>query len=344
MLSYLATIALAAVILPSGSSAHYFFPNFIAGGVSTDYFEYVREHTTGFMPQKGTYDSLDFRCNVGSLQNAGKTGVYEIEAGSEIGFATDFGAQIQHPGPLLVYMSKAPGDVHDYDGSGGWFKIYEVGPKAFTSDGIEWGTTGLSNFTFTVPKATPPGQYLVRIEHIALHGALVFGQAELYMNCAQINVTGTGTGTPLPIVEIPGVYTGREPGILFDMYYPIPTNYTMPGPAVWTGDNSGDDFATTSAKLAAPSTSLSTFSTVASSSTIPTASVVAASSTLTIALVIPSSSNLSSKSLYTSKKCHHYTNSTISATKPRQTTAFAAKPFVTNSPSTVTVTVTSCIC
>ncbi|KAK7047436.1 hypothetical protein VNI00_006667 [Paramarasmius palmivorus] len=38
-----------------------------------------------------------------------------------------------------------------------------------------------------------------------------------------------------PLVSIPGVYTGNEPGILINIYYPIPTSYTQPGPAVWSG-------------------------------------------------------------------------------------------------------------
>ena len=35
---------------------------------------------------------------------------------------------IWHPGPLSIYLSRAPtGDVREYDGSGQWFKIYELG-------------------------------------------------------------------------------------------------------------------------------------------------------------------------------------------------------------------------
>ncbi|KAG6827156.1 hypothetical protein H0H93_015822, partial [Arthromyces matolae] len=66
--------------------------------------------------------------------------------------------------------------------------------------------------------------------------------------CGQINVTGGGSGTPGPLVSIPGVYTGnarflssrqtrlvadlilQEPGILINIYYPVPTSYTNPGP------------------------------------------------------------------------------------------------------------------
>lgn len=43
--------------------------------------------------------------------------------------------------------------------------------------------------------------------------------AQFYVSCAQINVTGGGSGNPGPLVSIPGVYTGREPGIMLNIYY-----------------------------------------------------------------------------------------------------------------------------
>lgn len=230
-MKFIAAIAFAAG-LPL-ASAHYFFPNLIVNGNFTGYNEFVRETTQGFMPLKGKYDTTDFRCNTGSLDSAKKTGVYKVKAGDEIGFGLNFGGQILHPGPMQAYMSKAPGNVQDYDGSGDWFKVYENGPVAFSNEGIQWGSYGHGNFTFTLPKETPAGQYLVRIEHVAVHGAGDFGGAELYLNCAQIEVESTSTATPGPLVKIPGVYTGYEPGILFYMYRPYIVNFTMPGPARW---------------------------------------------------------------------------------------------------------------
>lgn len=214
-------------------SAHYFFPHLIANGNFTSYYEYVRDNSQNYMPMKAGYDSDDFRCRTDSQLHAADTGVYKVKAGDEIGLGTAFDAKIGHPGPLQVYMSKAPGDVREYDGSGDWFKVYELGPKAFSSDGIQWGATDVGNFTFTLPEETPAGQYLVRIEHIGLHGAGEFGGAEFFYNCAQIEVESDSTATPGPLVKIPGLYTGYEPGILFYMYRPWIVNYTMPGPAVW---------------------------------------------------------------------------------------------------------------
>lgn len=258
-------LALAAAGWPATCSAHYFFPHFIHGDDFTEFFEYVRENTNNFVPQKNIYNSNDFRCNQGSLDFAKTTGVYKVKAGDTIGFGTDFGATIQHPGPLQVYLSQAPGDVRDYDGSGDWVKIYELGPTSFDDQGAHWGVTGLTNLTFTLPKETPAGQYLVRIEHIAVHGALTFGGAELYFNCAQIDVESDSTAVLSPSVKIPGVYTGSEPGILFDMYSPVTTNYTMPGPEVWPGlpgSSSPSPVASSSDLPTGATSSVSTFATV----------------------------------------------------------------------------------
>lgn len=74
---------------------------------------------------------------------------------------------------------------------------------------------------FTVPKSTPSGNYLIRMEHVAIHGASTVGGAQFYISCAQVTVTGGGSGSPGPKVSIPGVYTGNEPGLLINIYWPI---------------------------------------------------------------------------------------------------------------------------
>ena len=64
-------------------------------------------------------------------------------------------------------------------------------------------------FTFTIPSSLPSGQYLIRVEQIALHVASTYGGAQFYIGCAQVNVVNGGSGTPGPLVAIPGVYTGN---------------------------------------------------------------------------------------------------------------------------------------
>lgn len=152
-------------------------------------------------------------------------------------------------------MAKVPAGktAATWDGSGNvWFKIYAE--KANVANGaLTWGSLSMSTpsefrygcrvnhssadaatASVTIPKATPSGEYLLRIEHIALHSASTINGAQIYLSCAQIKVTGGGSGTPSPLVAFPGAYTAGEKGLQVNIYSGQ-TSYTPPGPAVWTG-------------------------------------------------------------------------------------------------------------
>ncbi|EGO19398.1 family 61 glycoside hydrolase [Serpula lacrymans var. lacrymans S7.9] len=225
-------LSIAAVLLPS-VSAHYRWTSLVVGSTITTAYEYVRQNTNDNSPVTDV-TSTDLRCNVGGLASGATTSTYTVSAGSVVGLALD--QAIYHPGVVNIYMAKAPANVSAWDGSGAvWFKVHEV--TAITNGGtsISWPSVGMSQVTFTLPASIPDGQYFVRAEDIALHVAESYGGAQFYLSCAQINVQNGGNGTPGPLVSIPGVYTGYEPGILINIYSPIPANYTQPGPAVWTG-------------------------------------------------------------------------------------------------------------
>jgi hypothetical protein len=87
----------------------------------------------------------------------------------------------------------------------------------------------------TIPKSLPDGEYLLRVEHIALHMASQQNGAQFYLACSQIKITGGGSGSPGPLVSFPGAYSGSDPGIKVDIYQMNPSSYRGPGPAIWTG-------------------------------------------------------------------------------------------------------------
>ena len=90
---------------------------------------------------------------------------------------------------------------------------------------------------FNLPQCIAPGQYLLRVETLALHSASKPGQAQFYMSCAQINVSGSGSFTPSQTVSFPGAYQQNGPGIQTSIYGLTgqPDNggksYQIPGPA-----------------------------------------------------------------------------------------------------------------
>jgi hypothetical protein len=114
-----------------------------------------------------------------------------------------------------------------------WFKIYAEKANA-GSGGLSWASLNQAAFPVTIPKNVPSGEYLLRIEHIALHGASALNGAQLYISCAQLSVTGGGSGTPGPLVAFPGAYKNTDAGLKVNIYGGQ-GSYTPPGPAVWTG-------------------------------------------------------------------------------------------------------------
>lgn len=237
------------------ASAHYFFETNIVNGAASQPWQYIREFTrpTAFNPIKFSsnpaedirdnsfIDSEDIICNQGAFTNAAKTDVLEVAAGSEVRVKLGVQARMEHPGPALVYMSRAPGDdVKAYDGSGDWFKIFEEDVcntgGDFTTDA--WCTWSEDEMAADIPADTPDGEYLVRFEHIGVHRSHV-NQPEHYVSCVQVKVTGGGSGTPGPTVQFPGAYKDTDAYATFSIYggqIPFP----MPGPAVWSSGNGGD--------------------------------------------------------------------------------------------------------
>jgi hypothetical protein len=83
----------------------------------------------------------------------------------------------------------------------------------------------------TIPSCIAAGQYLLRVEHIALHSQ----PAQIYISCGQIQVTGGGSTTPTKLASFPGAYTSSDPGLKVNIYGgAAPSTYQNPGPAVFT--------------------------------------------------------------------------------------------------------------
>jgi len=137
---------------------------------------------------------------------------------------------------LWLHIWKKVGDATTDVGYGaGWFKIYEAGLTNVASQ--NWAVTDLIAAggvqQIPIPACIANGQYLLRAEIIALHGAGSSGGAQFYMECAQINVSG-GSGAKSPAtVSLPGAYKASDPGILINIYQTL-SSYTIPGPAKFT--------------------------------------------------------------------------------------------------------------
>ncbi|SPO01894.1 related to cellulose binding protein CEL1 [Cephalotrichum gorgonifer] len=225
------------------AAAHYTFSGLLIDDkLVGEEWQYVRRHDRGYMPtfREEAATSDDFRCNKGAGSGA-DTDVYTVKPGDKVGLRQAFAADgIRHPGPAQVYLSLAPGSVKEYDGSGEWIKVSQdlackagLSAKDLQTDG--WCVWDENNISFVVPENIPEGEYLVRAEHIALHGAHE-GRAEFYYACAQVKVMGsTGTSLPGDKVLIPGVYGVDDEAINFSIWGGKDTYPYLPGPKVAPG-------------------------------------------------------------------------------------------------------------
>ncbi|KAF5971908.1 hypothetical protein FBULB1_8996 [Fusarium bulbicola] len=240
------TYVSALLSLASAVSAHYTFDKLTLGGVQegTDN-QYIRKHQNGYMPTKfkGIPDGSisptdkDFTCNKGSTPSAD---VFKVKAGDEIGLKQAFGGTgMQHPGPIQVYAAAVKDATSDSPYDLKWYKIHQA--LICKSGNVEslrstaWCSWDEDSVHFKIPSTLPDGQYLIRGEHIALHGAHA-GEAEFYYACAQVEVTGNSATTiPGTSVSIPGVYKQDDAAVNFSLWGSSTSYDVIPGPDVIFG-------------------------------------------------------------------------------------------------------------
>ncbi|KAK2760173.1 hypothetical protein FQN54_002240 [Arachnomyces sp. PD_36] len=238
-------LALTLSALASQAYGHYIFQFLTVNGEKGAQYEHIRKNTNYNSPVT-ELSSTDLRCNVGGDSGA-NTETVSVAAGSEFTFTAD--TAVYHQGPVAFYMSAATPSAKEYDGSGEWFKIAEIGPS-FSGGQATWDMS--DNYSATIPAGVPDGEYLLRIEQLALHNPGAAPQVktpylvnaifvflklikyQFYISCAQIEVTGGGSGSPSPTAAIPGHISADDPGYTANIYNGL-TEYTVPGPAVWSG-------------------------------------------------------------------------------------------------------------
>ncbi|CAI6234547.1 unnamed protein product [Periconia digitata] len=166
-------------------------------------------------------------CGISPWHSMNTTKIADVVAGSEVGFRvlndTEVGfsgqfAAFYHPGPASVWLSKAPNNnVKAYRGEGDWFKIAYAGPLNDTTwsnyqqrlnpyDYSTWQDT----LNFTIPKRTPPGEYLMRFEYLYPNSHI--GYSQWNINCALVNIMGPGGSEPpaSALAKFPGTYNRED--------------------------------------------------------------------------------------------------------------------------------------
>ncbi|KAI2607392.1 glycoside hydrolase family 61 protein [Hypoxylon fragiforme] len=195
---------------------------------------YAENTDSGFVAP-GAYQTPDINCHKNS--QPGEITV-PIKAGGTVVFqwGTAAGGAWPHPyGPIIDYLAACDGDCSKADKTKlKWFKIQESGIDYGTQ---EWASAKLvannNTWTTTIPKSIAPGNYVLRHEIIAAHGANTVGGAQNYPQCFNVAISGSGTAKPEGTLGT-ALYTSNDPGIHFNPYATI-KDYKIPGPALFTG-------------------------------------------------------------------------------------------------------------
>ncbi|KAM0449192.1 hypothetical protein ACHAO4_007856 [Trichoderma viride] len=142
-----------------------------------------------------------------------------------------------HPyGPIITYLAQCSGSCTTVDKTSlRWVKIQESGINYSTQ---VWANQALINqgnkWSVTIPSSLKAGNYVIRHEILAAHGAENADGMQNYPQCINLAITGSGTKSLPAGTAATALYKPTDPGILFNPYTTI-TNYTIPGPALWQG-------------------------------------------------------------------------------------------------------------
>lgn len=324
--SFVSALALAASV-----NAHAIMQRIKVDGTDQGSLVGLRAPSTNNPVQDVTSDDL-----ICGADDSSATKVIEIAAGSSVaaGWAHVLGGPqgssdsdnpiaSSHKGPTQVYLAKVDDAATAAKTDLKWFKIASDG---VTSDGT-WGvddmianvdSDGFGWQKFTMPECIAAGQYLMKVELLALHSASSEGGAQFYGSCAQIKVTGSGSysGATADEISFPGGYTADDAGILANIYdTSIYSTYKAPGPDVITcGASSGSSSSGSSsaAASAVSSTAAKVVSTAAASSAAP--ATTSTTQAATSATAVSSKVAVSSAAAVTSAAAAVTTKATSQAT------------------------------
>ncbi|KUI54743.1 Endoglucanase-4 [Cytospora mali] len=174
------------------------------------------------------YQTSDIICHKNAT-NAG--GHASVKAGDSISIQWTPTWPDSHHGPVIDYLASCGTSCETVDKTTlEFFKIDGIGYLNGSDPGT-WATD--VTWLVQIPASLAPGNYVLRHEIIALHSAGSEDGAQNYPQCFNLAVTGTGTEQPSGVLGT-ALYKETDPGILYNLYTTV-EDYTMPGPAEYTG-------------------------------------------------------------------------------------------------------------
>ncbi|KAL2819084.1 glycosyl hydrolase family 61-domain-containing protein [Aspergillus cavernicola] len=203
-----------------------------------------------------------------------------------------------HHGPVLDYLANCGESCETVDKTSlEFFKISGPGLIDGSSPPGIWADDQLiangNGWLVQIPASIAPGNYVLRHEIIALHGAGSENGAQLYPQCFNLVITGSGNVSPSGVAG-PDLYTPTDPGILINIYQVL-TSYIVPGPALIPQASS---IVQSSSAITATGTPTPGGTTTTTSSTLTTTTSSTTTTTTTTATTTTGGSGTSTQTLW----------------------------------------------
>jgi cellulase len=247
------SFALSATFLAAQVAAHGYLKTFTLDSVDYEGYQRYNDHRdpnhigwSHTIENEGPEllpDSPGMICRSGA-QPAQSYG--QVSAGGDATFLWTSGSQERNPqgwahsGPVLTYIAPCGDDCTSVDpASLQWTKIHESG---LNSDGT-WASDLLRQngglIHAKIPDSIAPGKYVLRSEIIALHRAHI-NEPEFYMQCGNVEVTGSGTDDLSGQGVVATQLYGYDDKNLFGFQlWNAGSVYEIPGPPLYEGAGNG---------------------------------------------------------------------------------------------------------
>ncbi len=237
------------------------------------------QQDNGFV-EPNNFGTADIICHRNGVNGGGHA---TVAAGDKISLVWDPVWPDSHIGPVIDYLAACNGDCETVDKT--TLKFFKIDGAGYDAAAGLWAAQKLiangNSWLVQIPSDLKAGNYVLRHEIIALHGAQSANGAQAYPQCVNLKVTGSGTNVPSGIAGT-SLYTATDPGILFNPYVSSPV-YTVPGPALIAGAASSIaqsvSTATATSSATLPGSAATTSSTVKTTTSSTSSSTVKATTT-----------------------------------------------------------------
>ncbi|KAK1760422.1 glycosyl hydrolase family 61-domain-containing protein [Echria macrotheca] len=182
----------------------------------------------GFI-EPNSFGTSDIICHKGATPGKGHA---TVAAGDKINIVWTPEWPESHVGPVIDYLADCNGPCESVDKNA--LRFFKIGGAGYNNG---WAADALrangNSWLVQIPANLKPGNYVLRHEILALHGAPNPNGAQAYPQCMNLRVTGSGSNSP---AGVPGtsLYKANDAGVLFNTYAQ-PVVYPVPGPALIAG-------------------------------------------------------------------------------------------------------------